>query len=232
MPLHDELEKYVQNTFKSTWETRDGKVIPTDTDIKLSNDGVYLDAVCLYADIVGSTKLVDNYKDTFAAEVYKNFLYCASKIITSMDGQITAFDGDRVMGVFVGDYKNTNAAKSALKINYAVNQVINPAFKKQYSSIDSELKHCVGIDRSKLLVTKTGVRGANDLAWIGRAGNYAAKLSALREEGFTSWITKSVYDKMHDDAKFGGENGENMWEERNWMDYSMTIYGSNWRWEI
>lgn len=108
-------------------------------------------------------------KDWFAAEVYKSFLHCASIIIRDQGGEITAFDGDRVMAVFIGDNKRTSAAKSALKINYAVTPIINPEIKDKYSDIAYTMRHAVGIDISKVFIARTGVRGANDLVWVGRA---------------------------------------------------------------
>jgi class 3 adenylate cyclase len=54
-------------------------------------------------------------KHRFAAEIYKTFLHCAAKIIRSEDGVITAYDGDRIMAVFIGNAKNTSAVRAALK---------------------------------------------------------------------------------------------------------------------
>jgi class 3 adenylate cyclase len=71
--------------------------------VKLGNDAVKLSATVLYADLADSTKLVDGHTKQFSAEIYKTFLHCAAKIIRSEDGVITAYDGDRVMAVFIGD---------------------------------------------------------------------------------------------------------------------------------
>jgi len=73
---------------------------------------VKLDATVLYADMSGSTKLVDAFTSPkFPAEVYKCYLSCAAKIIKAGGGSITAYDGDRVMAVFLGDSKNSSAAR-------------------------------------------------------------------------------------------------------------------------
>ena len=83
------------------------------------------------------------------------------------------------MAVFIGDAKNSSAARAALKVNFAVQKVINPAIQERYPSEGYTIKHVVGIDTSHLFVARTGIRGgANDLVWVGRAANYAAKLSA------------------------------------------------------
>jgi class 3 adenylate cyclase len=159
-----------------------------------------------------STKMVDNSGKWAATETYKTFLLCAAKIIRSQGGAITAYDGDRVMAVFIGDSKNTSAVRAALKIKWAVSNIINPAKKKQYTEDAYPLQHVVGIDTSELFVANAGVRGAKDLVWVGRAANHAAKLSAL-PASFT-YITEAVYNNMADEAKLS--SGTNMWQAVNW----------------
>src|SRR2546421_10215850 len=132
MGLHDDLTEKVEEIFKSQWTSRDGTVVPEDDDIGLGNDAVKLDAVVLYADLVESRDLVNKHKPHFAAEIYKSYLYCAARVIREFGGAVTAYDGDRIMAVYIGDSKNTSAAKTALKLNYAVTQIINPALAAQY----------------------------------------------------------------------------------------------------
>src|SRR6266404_4714787 len=165
MSLADDLKNEAAKILRSAWETRDGSVVPEAENLKLSNDGVYLDATVLYADMAGSTKMVDVRDATFCAEIYKCYLYCAGRIITSESGAITAYDGDRVMAVFIGKSKNTSAVRCAMKINFARSQLVNPAIKTQYPSNAFTIDHAIGIDTSKLLAARTGVRGANDLVW-------------------------------------------------------------------
>src|ERR1700722_14447454 len=105
MGLKSDLETKVKEVFSSNWEKRDGTVIPDDSSLSLGNKGVELDATVLYADLSGSTSLVDSQSQNFSAEIYKTFLHCAAKIIASESGVITAYDGDRVMSVFIGGYK-------------------------------------------------------------------------------------------------------------------------------
>jgi class 3 adenylate cyclase len=114
------------------------------------------------------------------------------------------------MAVFIGDHKRTHAAKAALRINYAVSEIINPAIAARYADQPFKLRHAVGVDISKLFVARTGIRGSNDLVWIGRAANYAAKLSALREGDYMSIITEDVFRKMNDEVRFSGEGKKPM----------------------
>ncbi len=228
MGLKDDLLKEVKDIFAIQWQIRDGKKVPETEDLKLGNDAVKITAAVLYADLAESTFLVDNHKPHFAAEIYKAYLHCASKIIRSENGIITAFDGDRVMGVFIGDTKNTSAARCALKINHAVFKILNPAVKLQYPENPYEIKQSVGVDTCELWVSRTGVRGSNDLVWVGRAANYAAKLCSLRESNYTSYITANVYNSLHDSVKYTDKKP--MWENRTWKAKNLTVYRSNWIW--
>ena len=231
MGLENDLQSEVKEIFATSFSSRKGTVVPEAEDVQLGNDAVmFNEAVVLYADLAESTKLVNDYKDWFAADVYKSYLHCASKIIRDQAGTITAFDGDRVMAVFVDDNKRTNAAKCALKINHAVQEIINPAIKRKFSTTDFAVRHTVGIDVSKLFVARTGIRGSNDLVWVGRAANYAAKLCALRENGFASYITGDVFDIMNEDAKIGGNPKQDIWEKRRWTAVGIDVYRSSWRW--
>jgi len=222
-----DLEAEVKKIFRSVWQERDGEVVPDTPDIKLGNEGVKLTATVLYADIDGSTSMVDSHTHQFAAEVYKTYLLCASRIIRDEDGVITAYDGDRVMAVFIGNSKNTSAVRTGLKINYAVRNIINPAIKSQYNN-GFELQQVVGIDTSDLLVARTGIRGANDLVWVGRSANYAAKLSSISEQPYSTFISQAVYTNMNEAVKTS--NGTAIWEARTWKGDS--VYRSSWWWSL
>lgn len=231
MSLGDDLAKEVREVFKTTWSTRKGTKVPESEDLGLGNDAVELDGTVLYADLDASTNLVDSYAPTFAAEIYKTYLHCAAKIIRSEDGVITSYDGDRIMAVYIGDLKNTAAATSALKINYAVTQIVNPILKECYPKKNYIVRQIVGIDTSPLFVARTGIRGSNDLVWVGRAANYAAKLCSLSAD-YPSRLTGTVYDMLLDSAKYSND-GKPMWEAESWNEMNgMTIFRSNWRWSV
>jgi class 3 adenylate cyclase len=200
--------------------------VPDAEDVALRNVASKLDdATVLYADMSGSTSLVNDKSWQFAAEVYKTFLYCTARIITSEGGTIIAYDGDRIMAVYIGEWPNTSAARTALKINWCRREIINPLLKKQYPSTTYQLKHVVGIDRSTLRAARTGARGANDLVWVGRAANYAAKLSSL-PDNYASRITSDVFNQLAAEVKY--KNDICIWDEARWTDMgNMTIYRSN-----
>jgi class 3 adenylate cyclase len=227
--LNEDLGKEVKDIFATSWQERDGQKVPDAENVKLGNDAIKLQATVLYADLAESTNLVDGFKAWFAAEVYKSYLHCASKIIRDEGGVITAFDGDRVMAVFIGDSKNTSAARCALKINHAVVKIINPAIKAQFPKTQYGMKHSVGVDTSDLFVARTGIRGSNDLVWVGRAANYAAKLCSLRVSNYASYITADVFKDMDDKVK--NSSGRSMWEATKWNEKGITVFRSSWMWK-
>ena len=235
MSFASDVEAEVKRIFRQKWETSKATTVPEPGDIALEKNEAKVidDGTVLYADLSGSTTMVQNYKPHFAAEVYRAYLYSAAQIIRNEGGVVTAYDGDRVMAVYLGKAPNTNAVTTALKINYAVVNIINPAIAAQYgTTITYAAKQVVGVDRSSLWVARTGVRGDNDLVWVGRAANYAAKLTEIANDD-ASFITGEVFDRLADSAKYKTGTTTPMWRERKWSQMNdMRIYSSNWTWTL
>lgn len=217
MSVADDIRKNSNDAFGVSWAVRDGQVVPAATDLKLGNDAVrFADATILYADLDGSTDLVGSNRWQFAGEVYKTFLYSASRLIRRHGGTIVSYDGDRVMGVFISQNQCNEAVSCALEINYAVKNIVQAELEKGWTT-DFKIRHVIGIDISEVRAARTGVRGDNDIVWIGNAANLAAKLTALSADQPT-WITKRVHDRLKDNQKLGS-NGENIWKRWNWSQH-------------
>lgn len=231
MRTSEEILKEVRSILCTDWKRRSGRKVPGSEDIKLGNDAVTLDGTVLYADMTDSTGLVEDFKDWFAANIYKSYLLAACHIIRNASGVITAFDGDRVMAVFIGSAKNTSAARAALQISWITRQ-INAEIKAAYPSSSYQLEHAIGIDTGSLFVAKTGIRNNNDLVWVGRAANYAAKLCSLSDSTYAICITNDVHKTLHDSAKYGGNPQKSMWEKSIWQDMGIVVYRSSWWWKF
>lgn len=233
MGISSELKTEIEEIFAERWQETKGQVVPNPEDLLLGNEARYFErATVLYADISGSTALVDNLSWAKAGEIYKSYLTCAARIIREQDGRITSYDGDRIMAVFIGDYQTSHAAKCGLMINWAVRNIVNPAFKAQYPQTTYEIKQVVGIDTSPVHAARIGIRGGNDLVWIGRAANYAAKLTTCRND-FQTWITEDAFNKLSPETKFGGNQKENMWKRHTWTGMNdKPVYGSSWWWSF
>lgn len=231
MVTKTELTDYIHKTVVTDrWTVDEGRVVPATGDIALDNSARHFKtATFLYADLNGSTKMVEELRWSRSAEIYKTYLYCASRLIRHFDGEVVAFDGDRVMGIFLGGSQSSNAVRCALRINWARVKLIQPAYEKQYGG-GLSIEHTIGIDASEVRCCRTGVRGDNDLVWVGSAPNIAAKLTGL--SGYPVWITDTIYKRMMDDAKISSD-GRNMWEKRLWTARNnRVIYRSNWHWSL
>ena len=236
MALVDDLRKDVQGIIDKPWNKRTGRVVPSSEDVALAGGAVELEATMLYADLANSSKIAKELDRRVAAKILKAFLATTSRLVRARGGTIVSFDGDRILWVFVGDSKNTSAAKCALNIKYVVKEIIRPKFEAKYDSVKNasfSIEHGCGVDTGTVLTVRAGARGDNDLIWIGRAPNLAAKLSDLREAPYHSFITASVYNAMHDKSKYGGNDNKNMWESRSWtfLGDKISIYRSSWQWK-
>lgn len=234
MGFTDDLTAEVVKILGDKWTERDGQKVPDTSDLSLANEGVRLTGTVLYADLADSTGLVLSRTPPFVAAVYKSYLNCACRIIRQTGGEITAFDGDRVMAVFLGAQKNTNAVRAALAINHAVNKILNPKIHEAYPPpklpLNFAVRHAVGVDSSPLLIARTGIRGSNDLVWVGRAANVAAKLCSLRAGNYTTFITNDVYIAMNESGKV--TNGQSMWEDHPETYHNLVIRRSSWFWAL
>jgi len=172
MSLEYSISAEVARILSMSWDIQEGQSVPLTDSIALAGGAKRFEAAVMYADLSQSSKLSTDFSQRTAAKVIRAFLYCMCRLIKEMQGEITSFDGDRVMGIFIGNAKNTNAATCALKMNYVLQRVIQPKLSQHFQSLRNEgflISHCVGIDTSQVLVVRAGQRGANDLVWIGRA---------------------------------------------------------------
>lgn len=234
MALKADLTDAVDDILGKSFVERDGQKIPTSDDVALSNGAVKLDAAFVYADLAGSSLIAKVCPWDTTAKIIRAYLDCAVRIIRSHGGEIRSFDGDRVMGVFIGDSKRSNAVRSALKIKWATENLIQPKATGMFKSVknnDVKIRQACGIDVGVTRAVRAGIRNNNDLIWIGRPPSFAAKLSDIREHPYSTFISKAVYDSLADDAKLS--KGVNMWESRTvqFAGANETIYRSSYWWE-
>lgn len=237
MTLNDDIRNSISSIMSQEWTITQGRTVPSESDVTMTGKGVKLDGTVLYTDMQESSKLVDIVNQRVAGKVYQAFLNSLAKIITYHSGQITAYDGDRIMAIFLGDNKNTNAAECALKINYMVSKILGPMLTQHFKTLQRtgfNVSHCVGVDTGSFLSIKAGQRTANDLVWVGRAPNLAAKLSAIRYKTYTSFLSEETFAAMNDSSKYGGDNKDLMWTEvtYGYLGEQLKIYGSNWTWTV
>ena len=237
MANKNDLEKDADTYFSGSYDITQGTAIPDVDDIQLGKNGRELDLAMLFIDIRESTKIVDGFRRTTAARMYKSFLSGVAQIARSNDGELRSFNGDGVLVAFIGDNKRTNAAKAALQMSWFCKKVIKPKVEAYFANNNQleglDFDFGIGVDVGKVLVVRGGIRGENnnDLVWVGNATNYAVKLSSLSNNGYNVFISEDMYKNMNKSSKFGGSPEKEMWEVRYWtkMD-NMKVYCSNWTW--
>lgn len=135
------------------------------------------------------------------------------------------------MAVFIGNTKCSDAAKAGLQIRSIVGK-INLQIKEIFSTTDYQIDYATGIDVSNLFAVRTGIRGSNDLAWIGNSANIAAKMSELSYFSDKTFITGRLYERLSNTSKYGGERQECMWRNTGIIVENEPIYGSSWSWNF
>jgi class 3 adenylate cyclase len=232
-----DLEEDAQIYFNTKYNVTDGTAIPDVDDIALGPTGRQLDLAMLFIDIHESTAIVDAFRRTTAARMYKSFLAGITRIACHNDGELRSFNGDGVLVAFIGNSKRTNAAKAALRMSWFCRKILRSKLQTYFEN-NSQLQDItfnfgIGVACGTVLVVRGGIRGENnnDLVWVGNATNYAVKLSSLGSDPNHLWITEDVYKQMHESSRLGGEPRQDMWEKRIWKEMSdEVVYCSHWTW--
>jgi adenylate cyclase len=235
MAFGDDVRKAVDDILGTTFNEREGKVVPKSEDVALKDGAVKLEAAFLYADLAGSGTIASQCPWDTTAKILRAYLDSACRIIRDHGGEIRSFDGDRVMGVFIGGTPCSNATKAALKIKYVTENIIQPKATAKFTSVKNNnvlIRQACGIDYGVSRAVRAGVRNNNDLIWIGRPPSFAAKLSDIREHPYSTFISKTVYTRLAEETK--KSNGTDMWEGRTFpfAGTRETIYRSNYHWAI
>lgn len=166
------------------WKVFKPRDVPESTDVALSNGAASVEATYLYADLANSSKLAQSVSPEITARVIRMYLNMAVRVLRYKGGHIRSFDGDRVMAIFMGDAKNTDAFRAALAVNFYVVKRLPSLIDDAWPAVKRTgwtLKHGIGIDTGPALLVRGGVRNNNDLVSIGSAPNVAAKLSDIRD---------------------------------------------------
>lgn len=237
----DELESDLDGFFTGDYSITQGNTKPRVSDISFGKTGRELELAMLFVDIKESTKIVDGFRRITAAKMYKSFLSGVTKIVRANDGELCSFNGDGVLIAFNGDYKCTNAAKSALHLKWYVDKVMQPKlqsyFDRNQQLADMNFDCGIGVDVGEVLVVRGGIKGENnnDLVWVGNATNYAVKLSDLSNNGYSIHISNEVHNRLSNSSKMANNSSGtlvDMWSSWYSSDLSMYTYRSNWIWSL
>lgn len=236
MTLKDDLSDARDEILGSSFTVRDGSVVPETKDVGY-NQAVKLKATYLYADMFDSSGLVAISPKETVGKVLRLYLDLSVRIIRRHGGNIRSFDGDRVMGIFVGDGRFDKAVKSAMQIKWTCKYIIQPKISTQFGSIQRaewKLRTGCGIASGEAFVVRGGVRrSSSDLVSVGAAPNLAAKLSDIRHEPYNVRIGKGTYDNLTAAGKLS--SGTNMWQgpySIKMGGISHSYYRSSYEWAV
>lgn len=212
--MAEDFDSKLTGILYADWDVQDARVVPKTEDVVQYDGARRLEATYLYADMADSTLLVKRFPPETAARVVRAYLRIAVDCIRANGGHIRSFDGDRVMGIFIGDQRRNDAVTAGLNISWVVERELNPKLKTLMWKSDSpwQVGHRSGIDDGETFIVRGGARNNSDLVSIGDAPNIAAKLSGIRGEPGTITITSRIYDYLFDRNK--AHSGESMWRPR------------------
>ena len=222
----DEAVAGVSKTWTTTTWSTTTTAVPDPDDMGYS-DAKVIKATYLYSDLIDSSGLV---RAAGSAEevtsVMSAFLKVAVRVIRAENGHIRSFDGDRVMGIFAGEKRQTRAVRSAMKIKYATLRLLDPEIQSAFTSLKEAGWHInamSGVASTEALLVRAGIRGNSDLLSVGVGPNLAAKLSDLRDTsaGHTIAIGKGTYKGLDASMVMSGE--KHMWRG----EYSLVMGGGS-----
>jgi class 3 adenylate cyclase len=210
-----DLTAETADILKTKWSVREGTVIPDSDTITLKDGAVKVPATFLYADLAASSKLAQICPWETTAKIIRAYLHISIRLIRAYGGEIRSFDGDRVMGVFMGNTKNTYATRCAREIFWTTENALDTGATKEFSSIKNNqlrIRQCVGIDTGQAVAVRAGIRNNNDVIWIGRPPSLAAKLSDCREYPYCVYISDDCYKALAEAERTIGQTP--IWEQR------------------
>lgn len=217
------------------WKVTNPRDVPQSEDITLLNGAASIEATYLYADLANSSALAQAVPPESAARAIRMYLNTAVRVLRHYQGQIRSFDGDRVMAIFIGDSKNSNAFRAAMAINsYVVNVIPDRiAGLPEIGRAGWTMKHGIGIDTGPALLVRGGVRNNNDIVSIGAAPNVAAKLADVRDLD-PIHITKRSVERVRQDYRehADGRVRHRLCGEKEIGGQRLVVHSSNWWWTI
>jgi class 3 adenylate cyclase len=239
MTLLDDVKSSVSTHMAGTYETFQPRDIPKPEDIPEGAKAARLTVTSLFIDLRQSSDITNALRRQTAAKVLKAYFSSAVRIINANDGYVRSFNGDGMLALFRDDGRSDNAVKAAMQVKWFVEQVLQPRFERYFESnrraFGASLGFDIGcgLDDGDIYAVKVGIRGTNDVAWVGRCTNTSAKLSNLAQPPRNIWITRPVYERLGEGRKLS--SGAHMWSDEFFREIggiNRAIRLTTYRWSI
>ena len=211
-----DLQRKTDEHLSGTYETYKPRGVPEPGDIPLGKKAAQLEATALFIDLRQSSDITNSFRRQTAAKMFKSYFDGAVRITNAHSGTVRSFNGDGMLALFVGDFRSSNAAKAAMETVWFVREVLRPKFQRYFannrSALGQDLSFDIGcgLDDGVIYAVRVGIRGTNDVSWVGRCTNTAAKLSNGTLHPNNIAITREAYNRLHESRKTSTD-GRRMW---------------------
>ncbi len=217
--------------------------IPDTTTIPIKNPSHWFkipDVICVYVDMLGSTKLSAVKQDKGTAGAYQLFTNTAVLMFHEMDAPYIDVRGDGVFALF-----NSNQVYRAFVSAISFKTFAQLEFVARLEQLTSSKVGChIGIDQKTVLVRKVGLTRKNGRSdrqnevWAGKPVNMASKLASMGESN-QLFVSDRYFQNLTDDKariSCGCPDGikKNLWQDvdvssKNLFDFSKGYFiESNW----
>ena len=217
--------------------------IPDTTQIPIANQTLWFkipDVICVFVDMLGSTKLSAAKQDKGTAGAYQLFTNTAVRIFHEMEAPYIDVRGDGVFALF-----NSNQIYRAFVSAVSFKTFADLEFVPRIEQLTTVKVGChIGIDQKTVLVRKIGLKRKNGRSdrqnevWAGKPVNMAAKLASLSAHN-QLFVSDRYYEKLKDDkVRYScgcpNNNMELLWKEydvreNKLFDFDKAYYiESNW----
>jgi class 3 adenylate cyclase len=174
--------------------------IPDTPDIPIANPKLWLripNVVCVFVDMLGSTRLSADAHDKDTAGAYQLFTGTAVRLFNEFESPYIDVRGDGVFALF-----NSNQCYRALAAGVTFKTFAKEEFVPRIKKATEVDVGChIGIDCKTVLVRKLGLKrhgGRTDRqneVWAGKPVNMAAKLAASTEDN-ELFVSDRFYDRI------------------------------------
>jgi class 3 adenylate cyclase len=214
MSLASDIDATITTYLSGNYVTWEPRGVPEPEHIKTGNHAAKLTATTLFIDVRQSSNITNAFRLQTAAKMMKAYFAGAVRIVRHKNGAVRSFNGDGMLAIFVGSRRSNNAVEAAWLIEGFVIEQLRPRIHRYFkaNSAAGTLGFDIGcgIDDGDIFAVRVGIRGTNDIAWVGRCTNTAAKLaSRLRSPGNIG-VTGEVYRRLSASNKTS-PSGQSMW---------------------
>lgn len=197
--LMRELEERVDSALSEPIEIRDTDAFPT-LEAMYTEKSIWLrvlDVVCVVADLKGSTKLnFDKYAPS-SARLYEALTGNMVRIVGAYAPDFVDIQGDGLFALYHGERRYERAMCAGISLKTFSENILVPRVKEHFSDRFPKTGLKVGMNASRVVVKKVGVRGTTEPVWAGKLVNWAVK-AAQAGDAHELVATQRVYEHFSD----------------------------------